>query len=253
MPAANPPAKASLISSINKVNSERVVLIRGQHSPCAISIADVLFLDLLDPVLFHLFTPFHRHNGTLRPLRNDDCPLTLLVLLGQIRHHLGDLFHVFRLMPLRFCPAPRFRLIANYVIPILARLSQLILEKLRDEGSGQAHDEDLVLLGGFLGQRQDRRHADRQVVSADVVDLGLLHEFPDLGGLEMRDLVLVRGSQVRAHGTVMARDDDPAAAGGLVGGDEIFGADAGFFVFGAQGRGVLVVADAADVEGGIGG
>lgn len=51
----------------------------------------------------------------------------------------------------------------------------------------------------------------------------------------------------------MACDDDPAAAGGLVGRHEVFGADAGFFVFGAQGRGVLVVADAADVEGGIGG
>lgn len=67
----------------------------------------------------------------------------------------------------------------------------------------------------------------------------------------MGDLILVRSSQVRAHGAVMARDDDPAAAGGLVGRDEIFGADAGFFVFGAQGRGVLVVADAADVEGGV--
>ena len=49
----------------------------------------------------------------------------------------------------------------------------------------------------------------------------------------------------------MAGDDDPAAAGGLVGGDEVFGADAGFFVLGAQGRGVLVGADAADVEGGV--
>lgn len=67
----------------------------------------------------------------------------------------------------------------------------------------------------------------------------------------MGDLVLVRGSQVRAHGTVMACDDDPAAAGWLVGRDEVFGADAGFFVFGAQNRGVLVGADAADVESGV--
>lgn len=49
----------------------------------------------------------------------------------------------------------------------------------------------------------------------------------------------------------MAGDDDPAAAGRLVGRDEIFGADAGFFVLGAQGRGVFVGADAADVEGGV--
>ena len=54
---------------------------------------------------------------------------------------------------------------------------------------------------------------------------------------------------MRAHGTVVAGDDDAAAAGRLVGRDEVFGADAGFFVFGAQRRGVFVGADAADVEG----
>ena len=49
----------------------------------------------------------------------------------------------------------------------------------------------------------------------------------------------------------MACDDDPTTAGGLVGRDEIFGADAGFFILGSQGRGVLVGTDAADVKGGI--
>lgn len=58
---------------------------------------------------------------------------------------------------------------------------------------------------------------------------------------------------MRAHGTVMACDDNAAAAGRLVGRDKVFGADAGFFVLGAQGRGVLVGADAADVEGRVGG
>lgn len=51
----------------------------------------------------------------------------------------------------------------------------------------------------------------------------------------------------------MACDDNAAAAGRLVGRDKVFGADAGFFVLGAQGRGVLVGADAADVEGRVGG
>lgn len=55
---------------------------------------------------------------------------------------------------------------------------------------------------------------------------------------------------MRAHGTVMAGNDDPAAASGLVGRDKIFGADASFFIFGAQGRGIFVGADAADIEGG---
>ena len=56
---------------------------------------------------------------------------------------------------------------------------------------------------------------------------------------------------MRAHGAVVAGDDDAAAAGGGGGRDEVFGADAGFFVFGAEGCGVFVGADAADVEGGV--
>ena len=58
---------------------------------------------------------------------------------------------------------------------------------------------------------------------------------------------------MRAHGAVVAGDDDAAAAGRVGGRHEVFGADAGFFVPGAQGRGVFVRADAADVEGGVGG
>ena len=49
----------------------------------------------------------------------------------------------------------------------------------------------------------------------------------------------------------MACDNDPAAAGRLVGRDEILGADPGFFVLGAQGRSIFVRADAANVEGGV--
>lgn len=71
------------------------------------------------------------------------------------------------------------------------------------------------------------------MVPADEVDFGLLNEFPHLGRLQVGEFVLVRGGQVRAHGAVVAGDDDAAAAGGLVGRDEVFGADAGFFVLGA--------------------
>ena len=56
---------------------------------------------------------------------------------------------------------------------------------------------------------------------------------------------------MRAHGTVVACDDDAAAAGRLVGRDKVFGAHPGFFVLGPEGGGVLVGADAADVEGGV--
>ena len=91
------------------------------------------------------------------------------------------------------------------------------------------------------------------MIAADVVDLGLLHEFPDLGGLEMGELVLVRGVESRDHGAVVAGDDDAAAAGGVGGVDEVFGAEAGGGAGRAEGFGVFVFADAADEEDGGGG
>ena len=64
----------------------------------------------------------------------------------------------------------------------------------------------------------------------------------------MRELVLVRGRQVRAHGAVVAGDDDAAAARRLVGRYEVFRAHACFFVLRPQRRGVFVRAHAPDVE-----
>ena len=65
----------------------------------------------------------------------------------------------------------------------------------------------------------------------------------------MRDLVVVGRGQVRAHGTVLARNDHAAAAGGgVLGRAEILGAQAGGLACFGEERGVVVVADAADVE-----
>ena len=88
------------------------------------------------------------------------------------------------------------------------------------------------------------------MVSAHKVDLRLLDQFPDVGGFQVRDLVLVRGGKVRDHTSVVAGDDDAAAAGGSGGVDEVFGAEAGGSAGGAEGVGVGVGADAADVENG---
>jgi hypothetical protein len=48
------------------------------------------------------------------------------------------------------------------------------------------------------------------VVAADVERLGRFHERPDLGLLQMGELVFIRGGQVRAHGAVVIGDDDAA-------------------------------------------
>ena len=87
------------------------------------------------------------------------------------------------------------------------------------------------------------------MVAADVVELGSLHQRPDRRGFQVRELVVVGRGQMGAHGAVLARDDHAAAAGGGVfGRAEILGAQAGGVACVGEERGVVVVADAADVE-----
>ena len=91
------------------------------------------------------------------------------------------------------------------------------------------------------------------MVPANVVDLGLLYEFPDLGRLEMGELVLVCGVEGRDHGAVVAGDDDAAAASRVGGVDEVLGAESGGGAGGTEGFGVFILADAADEKDGGGG
>lgn len=87
-----------------------------------------------------------------------------------------------------------------------------------------------------------------EVVTADIVDLGALDEAPDLGLLEVVQVVVVRGAQVGAETPVVAGDDDAAAAGGLGGLDAVLDAEAGLLDGVLEDGGVLVVADAAQVD-----
>ena len=86
------------------------------------------------------------------------------------------------------------------------------------------------------------------MVATDVVELRVLNEGPDLGALEVLDLVLVRGGEVRAHAPVVAGDDHAAAAGGLGGVDAVFGAEARGGAGIAKDGGIFVGANATDVE-----
>ena len=91
------------------------------------------------------------------------------------------------------------------------------------------------------------------MVTADIIHLGLLNEFPDLGGLQVGEFVLVCGVQGGDHAAVVAGDDDAAAAGGVGGVYEVLGPEPGGGAGGAEGFGIFVLADAADIEDGIGG
>ena len=90
------------------------------------------------------------------------------------------------------------------------------------------------------------------MVAADVVGLCVLDEGPDLWLLEVLDVVVVGGAELGAHAAVVARDDDTAAARLLLGVDAVLDAQADLLDGVLQDGGVLVVADAAEVDNAVG-
>ena len=91
-----------------------------------------------------------------------------------------------------------------------------------------------------------------KVIAANVVNLGLLHQLPDLGLLQVLEVVVVRRAELGAHASVVAGDDDTAAAGGHLGVDAVLDAQADLLDGVLQDGGVLVVADAAEVDNAVG-
>lgn len=87
-----------------------------------------------------------------------------------------------------------------------------------------------------------------EVVTANVVDIGILNQAPDLGLLEVVQIVVVRGAQIRAHAPVVAGDDHAATAGRLRRLDAVLDAQAGLLDGVLEDGGVLVVANAAQVH-----
>lgn len=89
--------------------------------------------------------------------------------------------------------------------------------------------------------------------ATNVEDIGVLGQSPNLGLLQVLDVVVVGGTEVGAQGAVVAGDDGAAATGGLLGVDAVLDAEAGGLDGVVQGGGVLVVADAAEVDDAVGG
>lgn len=87
-----------------------------------------------------------------------------------------------------------------------------------------------------------------EVVTTDIVDLGALDEAPDLGLLQVVQVVVVGSAQVGAETPVVAGDDDTAAASGLGGLDAVLDAEAGLLDGVLENCGVLIVADTAQVD-----
>ena len=91
------------------------------------------------------------------------------------------------------------------------------------------------------------------MVTADIVSLGLLDQSPDLGLLEVVEVVVVGGAELGAHAPVVAGDDDATGAGGDLGVDAVLDTEAGLLDGVVQDGGVLVVADTADECNAVGG
>jgi hypothetical protein len=113
------------------------------------------------------------------------------------------------------------------------------------------HMTYLVLSGSLLTKGDDGGHTDSQVVTTDVVDLGLLNQRPDLGLLEVLNLVLVGSSEVGAHAAVVASDDNTTLTGGLGLVDTVLGVDTGLLTSLLEDLTVLVLTDATDVDNGL--
>lgn len=109
----------------------------------------------------------------------------------------------------------------------------------------------LVLSSSLLTKGNNGGHADSQVVTTDVVELGLLDQRPDLGLLEVLELVLVGGSEVGAHAAVVASDDNTTLTSGLGLIDAVLGVDTGLLASILEDVTELVLTDTTDVDNGL--
>lgn len=90
------------------------------------------------------------------------------------------------------------------------------------------------------------------MVSSNVEKLRILHQLPDLGRLQVIQLVQVRSCQIRAQRAVVPGDDNTTATSGCLIVVSVFGADTSLCRDVLEHLAVLVFSDAADVDCGIG-
>lgn len=88
--------------------------------------------------------------------------------------------------------------------------------------------------------------------ATDVVHLGVLDELPDLGLLQVVQVVVVGSTEVGAQASVVAGDDGTAATSLLLGVDTVLDTEASGLDGIVEDGGVLVVAGTADVDDAVG-
>lgn len=106
----------------------------------------------------------------------------------------------------------------------------------------------LVLGSSLLSESQDGGNADSQVETTDEVELGLLNKVPDVGLLEVLELVLVGSSKVSAQAAVVAGDDGTTLSSGLGLVHTVLSVDTGLLTGLLEDVTVAVLANTANVE-----
>lgn len=89
------------------------------------------------------------------------------------------------------------------------------------------------------------------MVTTNVVVLRLLDERPDTWLLQVLNLVFIGGGQMGDHRSVVAGDDDTATTSRLRIVDTVFSVDTSLVASLLEDIGILVTADAPDVEHGV--
>lgn len=184
-------------------------------------------------------------------LGDDGNSLPLGVLLGQIGQVLGDLSDVGGLEAVALGESQSLALVTDDDVPEWGALVKGLLEELADEWGREGDDEGLVVLGRLLGDGHDGLRADGEVVTADVDGLGGLNQAPDLGLLQVINLVVVGSGKVGAHAAVVAGDDDTATSSWVVLIDAVLNTETGLLVGLLESSSVLVVTDTANVDDGL--
>jgi len=109
----------------------------------------------------------------------------------------------------------------------------------------------LVLSSSLLAESLNGGNTDSQVVATDVVELSLLNKRPDVGLLQVLNLVLVGSSKVSAHAAVVASDNNTTLSSGLGLIDAVLSVDTGLLASLLEDVTVLVLTNTANVHNGV--
>ena len=88
--------------------------------------------------------------------------------------------------------------------------------------------------------------------SADVVEAGAFNKLPDVGPLEVLEVVVVGSAEVGAQGSVVAGNNDATLARADVGVDAVLDSEADLLDGVTQDIGVLILADTTEVDDAVG-